>query len=209
MEPAGIGVGLVEPVGLVSKCLRILDEVDAGKISGAESRLLALCFEADKCRFLTWLLGVGIVDGRIEDNHNPLLDDDSQRQLVFSILSRMSAIWSAGDVLIAPVNGADLDDGHAFPGGGSAVEKTKVQKLLSPTQPTVASKRAKSAWALGGQAKFITQLEAFGTLVNRLYNLVPPARFGEGFSVPQLASPIVHMAAHDSKITWLFYASCF
>jgi hypothetical protein len=115
----------------------------------------------------------------------------------------MSAIWSAGDVSIAPVDGADLDDRHAFSGGGSAVEKTRVQKLLSPMQPTVPSKRAKMAWALGGQAKFITQLEAFGTLVNRLYDLVPPARFGEGYSVPQLASPIVHMAAHDSKITWL------
>ncbi len=104
---------------------------------------------------------------------------------------------------ITAFDGANLDDTHAFPGCGGTVDKSWVQKLLSSAQRMVASKRAKMAWALGGKAKFIIQLDIFGTWVNRLHKLVSPAEFGGKHSGTSLTGPEVHMAAPDGYLTWL------
>jgi hypothetical protein len=203
LEIVGVGIGVVGLAGLVSTCLDVLDKVDTYKNFGAESRSLELCFEADKHRFKKWLLGVGIVNGCLQDEHHQLLDDDSMSQLVVKIVRHICALWSAGGASAAAFDFVNQHDAHAFPGGGDTVGKSRAQKPPSSTLPMVASKRKRMAWALGGKAKFITQLESFGTLVNRLYDLVPPAQFSGGHSGNKLAGPEVHMATEDGKITGL------
>jgi hypothetical protein len=73
MEVAGVGIGVIGLLGLVSACLDVLDKVDTYQSFDSEARSLSLCFEVDKVRFRQWLHAVGIVDGRIKDDHHSLL----------------------------------------------------------------------------------------------------------------------------------------
>jgi hypothetical protein len=87
----------------------------------------------------------------------------------------MCSIWNAGDAVLCALDIADINSANIIPGGGrSASKQTKMQKQPTTLRPEPASKRAKMGWALSGKAKFITQLEAFEALVNRLYSLAPP-----------------------------------
>ncbi len=201
LEMVSVGIGVAGLVGLVSTCLDVLDKVNTYKNFDAESRSLALYFETDKRRFKKWLLGVGIVNGRLQDVHHQLLDDASQRQLVFDIVSHMCAVWSAGGASVAAFDLAVPDDAHAFPGRGGTVGTSRVQEPPSSTLPMVASKRTKMAWTLSGKKKFTDQLETFGKLVNCLYHLVPPARLGGEHSEYNLAGRERNKAAQDGKMT--------
>jgi hypothetical protein len=45
---------------------------------------MSACFDADKYRFSRWLLAVGIVNGRLKDNHHPLLDDPALQPILIN-----------------------------------------------------------------------------------------------------------------------------
>ncbi len=68
----------------ISTCLDVLDKVDAYKSSGSNSHVMSACFDADKYRFSRWLLAVGIVNGRLKDNHHPLLDDPALQPILIN-----------------------------------------------------------------------------------------------------------------------------
>jgi hypothetical protein len=189
MEIAGVGIGVVGLAGLVSTCLDVLERVDTYKAFGSDAQSLSLCFEADKHRFRQWLQTVGFVNGRLADAHNPLLDDPALKPLVYKILSHVCSIWGVGSARLSALEIADLGKADALPrgGGGGDGKLLRARKPTNPTRPSQSSKRTKIGWALGGgKAKFMTQLESFEALVNRLYSLVPPAGMGVG---PAAGSP--------------------
>jgi hypothetical protein len=152
--------------------LDVLNKVDAYKTFSSDSRSLSLCFEADKQRFCRWLNDVGFVNGRLKDDHHPLLDDPVLKPLVHKILSRMCNIWSTGSAMLSAMELADLDTTGTL---SHIATGSLAQKPQKSSKPIKASKRVKVGWALGGKAKFITQLESFEALVNRLYRLIPPS----------------------------------
>jgi hypothetical protein len=54
-------------------------------------------------------------------------------------------------------------------------------------------------WALGGKAKFITRLETFETLVNRLHSLVPPAGMRLGTALGASAGSKSHTTQTEGE----------
>jgi hypothetical protein len=199
MEPASLCVGVVGLVGLVSACLDVLDKVDTYKTFSSDSRSLLLCFEADKQRFRRWLHDVGFVNGRLIDGHHPLLDDATLKPLVHKILSRMCNIWGTGSAMLSAMELADLDTTNTLSRSGSSMSAT--QKPQKPIKQMLASKRVKVGWALGGKAKFITQLESFEALVNRLYSLIPPSGLRGGASSDSAATFETDKDTQEGRIT--------
>ncbi len=117
----------------------------------------------------------------------------------------MCSIWGVGSAKLSTFDIAELSNADALPGGGGVGgggdgKPTKVQKPSNPTRPVQASKRTKIGWALGGKAKFITQLESFEALVNRLYSLVPPAGMGIGPAAGSATGPEAHKNPTEGRL---------
>jgi hypothetical protein len=142
----------------LATCLGIFEHVDAYQAFSTDSRTLALCFEADKHPFRRWMRAVGIVDGRVvADAHHPLLDDTSVAPLVYKIVSCVCTLWGGAGSDSTLLSEWDLKEPDAasdqIAGGGGGVSGTTTSKQLwRKKHHTLAAKRAKLGWALGGKA---------------------------------------------------------
>ncbi len=154
MEAAGVALSAVGLFGLVSVCLDALDRVDTYRTFGPDAHLMSLCFEADKLRFRRWLQAVGIVNCRLIDTHNQLLQDPAVKPLVYDIVSHMCRIWAAGSGQPSAFDISDLGKADTIPAGsgvcgGSGEDNiSKGQKPFNTTRTAQASKRTKIGWAL-------------------------------------------------------------
>ena len=72
MDPVGFAVGLLS---LFGTCMDAMDKFGTFRDFSQESRQLFSIFEADKKRFQEWAREVGISNGKLEDIHNPRLDN--------------------------------------------------------------------------------------------------------------------------------------
>jgi hypothetical protein len=180
--------------------LDVLDKVDAYKSFGSDSQVMSLCFDADRYRFSRWLQAVGIVNGRLEDDHHPLLDDPALQPLLYNILSCVCSIWGVGSATLGALDAANLDRADTFL-SCDAGKPMKAQKMLNASQSRLGAKKVKIGWALGGKAKLMAQLEAFDALVDRLYRLVPPtvtSKASPGASTP----PDIRMNQLEGRFTF-------
>ncbi|KAI5460897.1 prion-inhibition and propagation-domain-containing protein, partial [Mariannaea sp. PMI_226] len=157
MEPVGLAVGVVGMAGLFTSCLDLLAKIDSYRDFGDDSRSLAARFNSDKLRFEKWGRAVGIEQGKLSSNHHQALDDQTTCSVVVDLIT-----------LIIQQISSEVD---MEPAGN----KSSVLNRPRPYQniPTV-SKRQKIAWALRGREKRAAQVEQFGILVQKLWELVPP-----------------------------------
>ncbi|KAF6823075.1 ankyrin repeat domain-containing protein 52 [Colletotrichum plurivorum] len=162
MEPVGLTIGIAGLAGLFSACLDAVQNFDSYKTYGRDSRFLAARFDADKERFERWGQAVGIKDEKLSDTHHPALDDQKTRSLVHKLLSSIRDFDSSADGAVEqqPL----LTDGK-FP----------TNQLARPHHgaPTD-SKWRKATWALRGKTKRTDQVQSFATLVQCLFELIPP-----------------------------------
>lgn len=164
MDPLSLtfGVaGIVGLAGLFSTCLDVIDRVESYKDFGIESQSIFSQFEADKLLFQRWAQKVGISDRGLEDNHHKDLNDPETVLIVEKLFMSIHEIFSVTETTFLNLNQSLQVDSHVSQG------RSQQYKIQS------ASKRSKLSWALKGKAKFITQVQQFGVLVQRLQSLVP------------------------------------
>lgn len=171
MEAAGLGVGIVGIAGLFGTCLDIIEKVDSYNDFGVDSDYLFARFEADRVRFRQWGRNTGIDK---EDHHHNALDDPAVRSAVDKILKSIKNIDGMEDNI--PIN-------HGIPGHQGSGAQPKKRMQFEDFQGEI-SRRSKVRWALRGKAKFLSLVEAFDSLVQKLYDLVPT---GQTTAVDQMA----------------------
>jgi len=152
MEPTGLALGLVGLAGVFSACLDVVERVDSYRDFGVDSRAILSQFDADKLLFRKWGKAVGLEEnGKIANDHHKNLDDPTIVSIVRDILHSINDI--AGE-----------------PGEGSSPGQHLPFKKFRGN----ASGKSKIGWALRQKARFITLLQQFGNLVDKLHALVPP-----------------------------------
>lgn len=170
MESIGLVVGFAGLVGLFSTCLDVIDKIDSYRDYAFESQSIVAQFEADKLLFQKWAQSVGIDRGKSKDTHNRDLDNPETALMVEKILSSIQEIFSKTEGIIShlqPVSEAGPKSSREnAPFSHGSIQNQKFQVPMS--------RRQRIGWALKGKAKFITQIQQFGALVQRLHSLVPP-----------------------------------
>lgn len=128
---------------------------------GIDSRSISSQFEADELLSQRWAQKVGMSDRGLKEDHHKDLDDPEIASMVEKLLTSIREIFSVTENTFSDPNQAPQANPHSSRGHS----QVKIQS---------ASKRSKIGWALKGKAKFITQVQQFGALVQRLQTLVPP-----------------------------------
>jgi len=156
MEPASLGIGVAALVGLFSTCLDIVEKWDSYKGFGVESASLIARLTADRVRFKQWGRSVGISgpEENSPDRH-VALDDPS--------------VQAAVDLVLQSIQNLDKD----------ANKFTEKPAYAAPPRgdpmPTAPSRGTRVSWALRGKARLLDLVASFESLVQKLYDLVPPA----------------------------------
>lgn len=161
MEAAGLGIGIAGLAGLFSACLDIIEKVDSYKDFGFESDYLFARFDADRVRFRKWGENVGINQ---EEHHHSSLDDPAVRPAVDKILQSIRNIDGGTEDTIPTNNGM-----------ASMLPQSQKRMQFEIFQGET-SRRHKFRWTLRGKARFITIVEAFDSLVQKLHDLVPTSQ---------------------------------
>ena len=170
MEPISFTVGIVGLAGLFSVCLDVIDKVDSYKEFGLESRLIVAQFKADKHLFTQWAQDVGIGKNKLKNKYHTRLDNQEINSIVQGILSSIQEIFSKTEGTMSNLQPVVEAGPTSFPDGIRFLNTR--QKAQKPEGAI--SKRSRIGWSLRSKAKFISQVQQFGALVQRLHSLVPP-----------------------------------
>ena len=172
MEVGGLLIGIAGLAGLFSTCLQVLDHIESFANFDPDTRHAVTRFKSDKLLLRLWADAVGIVDGKMRDEHHILLDDAAIQAMVKEILFNIYQIFDSAEGISRKLR-PDLEYGKSKGADPGDFCTSNLQKLTAI--PTLKSKRNKIGWAIHGKTKFGAQLETFGILVEKLYSLVPPS----------------------------------
>ena len=170
MEPIGFTIGVVGLAGLFSVCLDLIDKVDSYKKFGLESRSIVAQFKADKHLFTQWAQDVGIDKNKLKNNYHARLDNQETNSIVQEILSSIQEIFSNTEGMMSNLRPVVEAGPASFPDG---IRFLNTRQKSQKPEGTI-SKRSRIGWSLRSKAKFISQVQQFGALVQRLHSLVPP-----------------------------------
>lgn len=164
-------VGVAGLAGLFSTCLQVLDHIESFANFDSDTRHAITRFKSDKLLLRIWADAVGIVDGKLREKHHFLLDDAAIQAMVKEILLNICQIFDSAEGISKKLR-PDLAYSISKAADSGDFCTSNFQKLAIAPAPK--SKRNKIVWAIQGRSKFESQLETFGILVEKLYNLVPP-----------------------------------
>lgn len=171
MEFAGLAISVAGLAGLLGTCIDAVNRVDTYRKFGFKSRYITAQFAADKFLLHKWAEAVGITNGRLQDVHHRDLDRDEVVIAIARTLSNIREIFSAVNSFSSNLYGLSLDNKSTFPIDPD--DYTNDHSTEEKESRILVSKASKLKWSLGGKARFKTQIEAFGVLVGKLYNIIP------------------------------------
>lgn len=164
MEPVGLAVGIVGLAGLFSTCLDVIDKIESFKDFGVDSQALFAEYEGFRLMFIQWGRQVGIRNGELETTHHSALDDEETANVVKKILLSIQAVFDKSETAfpeLRPHTGAPTQNKSLF--GGREEHQ----------QSQLTTKKGKFKWAVKGKTTFLARVQAFGTLIQILHNLIP------------------------------------
>ena len=171
MEPISLAVGVV---ALYSGVIDILDLVKGYREFGTESQTTLLTFEASKLKLQNWATALGISHGKLDETHDPRLDDLHTAKVVKNILELTIKIFDkvehTTESLKVPSRQRSVGtEGWILPGDDTKNPSGKRQAF---------STRSRVAWATGGKDRLNKAVRSFEGLVNLLSEVVPPQKSG-------------------------------
>lgn len=170
MDPISFTAGIVGLAGLFSVCLDVIDKVDSYKDFGVDSRSIIAQFEADKHLFIKWAQDVGLDKVKPNGNYHSELDNPETHLIVQKVLSSIQEIFNKTEGTVSNLQPA-IDIGPtSFPNGIHFLNTRK----RSQNPKGIISKMGRIGWSLRSKANFVSQVQQFGALIQRLYSLVPP-----------------------------------
>ncbi|VUC25834.1 unnamed protein product [Clonostachys rosea] len=156
MEAAGLAIGVAGLAGLFSACLDAIEKAQSYRGASRDSDRLDVQFQADVLRFKKWGQEVGIRDGILIDPHHIALDDEATKASINQVLAIILDLHKTGEQ-------------------GMPRRRTGLEESDKAHRHDVAtSKRKKVSWALWGKEKREKDVELYATLVQKLYDLIPP-----------------------------------
>ena len=168
MEITGLVIGVA---AVFNVCIDVLERIDSYRDFGTDSGQTVARFEADKIRLQEWADDVGISDGKMRDMHHNRLDRPEIVSVVKTILYYIRELFDATEHTQAQLRlPANIADSTSLALHGPFRSDMKAKRKAHSS----ISVRSGIGWALKSKAKFITQVEKFEVLVDKLYALVPP-----------------------------------
>ncbi|KAJ2997896.1 hypothetical protein NUW58_g504 [Xylaria curta] len=183
MEVASLSIGIAGLAGLFSTCLDMVGRWDSYKDFVLESGSIKARFVADRVRFRQWGERVGLDQGKFKDDHHQTLDDPVVRSAVHLILHNIARIDD--DVKNLSSYLGDLSHlSSSLPESSLALPSshTLFEKLAPPRKKRI-------GWAMRGKTRTLVLVGSFETLVQKLYNLVPPEEQKSKVTAPIGSSP--------------------
>lgn len=171
MEIAGLAVGVAGLAGLFGACMGAMEHLQSYKTAGQQSSHIIAAFDANKLLFRKWAKSVGMAENRLEDVHHPDLDDAAVASVVGKILSSICNIFKMTDSISSKWLLKSLDSEMFSLKITSGIPQGNLIDMKN-TQ-SLDSRRARLSWALGGKENLSAQVEGFGLLVEKLYEIIP------------------------------------
>ncbi|PQE15343.1 Ankyrin repeat domain-containing 52 protein [Rutstroemia sp. NJR-2017a WRK4] len=168
MEPVGLAIGVAGLAGLFNSCLDVIDRASSYKHYGVETRAIIAQLDADKLLLEQWGQRVGIREGKLEETHHRYLDSLNIKFVVEKILSSIKELFTKKDIALL--------DSNYIPGADPKLSKEgnySVRMNIQNPRFRETTMSNKLKWALKDKTKFIAQVQQFGTLVQKLHDLVP------------------------------------
>ncbi|KAI6777808.1 uncharacterized protein J7T54_002844 [Emericellopsis cladophorae] len=149
---------------LMLLCKEAIDRVKDYQSFASDSASLSVQLNAHRVRLERWGRSVGLDNGQLSAEHDPLLDDDQTRSMVGSLLTIINSTLGS--------------DGRQYQARGvpTNLDATLGNINQLRTLDGVGSRRRKLTWALGGKGDRTMQITQLGKLVQHLHDLVPPGR---------------------------------
>lgn len=173
MEVAGLGIGIAGLVGLFSSCLEAIDKVKDYKSSTFDPDALNVQFDAERLRLQHWGCNVGLEleNGRLSTSHHERLNDNKLRSMVEDLLRIIHDILKSDERFDQSGNGKA--------GLSSNVASSRANQPRRTRERVARSRTSRVIWARGGgKGDRTAQVTQLGSLVQHLYNLVPPIESG-------------------------------
>jgi hypothetical protein len=165
MEVAGLVVGGVALAGLYSACVEAVEHVESYRNLEVDAQQLSTRFKASKVILQRWAARVGLLNGRLSDDHDPRLEDPGIAEAICDVFFCLRKIMVTNNAVESRYNSKS---------GDSVLELTQARQASTSANALIPSRRQdKIAWVFSGRRKFATQLEIFETLVEKLQSLVP------------------------------------
>lgn len=171
MEAAGLGVGVMGLVGLLSSAREAKDMYDSYRAFESESRPIDAQRDAARVLLQKWSESVGYGRDSLHDDHHEAFDDPGVRKAVDQIVQCLQYMDIGADS--KPTDPSLLsraqDRRPRDPpiGLGRPIQMDKSQKTTS--------KRTKFGWAFQDKKKASDQTQHVAALLQNLRELVPPA----------------------------------
>ena len=165
MEIAGAAVGVI---GLFSACVDVLEKIDSYRDFDVDFHSVGAKFEADRVLFRRWGRAVGIDKGRLSDAHHEGLDEAETASAVAKILSSIQELHSNMKNAQSSSQSKKGDPNTRLTAGQPPGSLAQYQNDWEPV-----SRKQKLVWSLRNKARYISKVDHFGALVQRLQALVP------------------------------------
>lgn len=206
MEFVSFAVGVAGLAGLFSACVDAIENVHAYKNYDYESSYINAPFAANKPLFQRWADGVGISSGKLKDVHHPDLDNVEVVSVVGRMLSNIQDIFSRTDSISSKLAIKSTDDEIL---SLSKINNSSQKKFFSTKNSHASPSRGnKLFWALGGKTHFIAQVDVFGVLVGKLYEIIPVGEAGNLSKSTSLYRSILRARTYAKQVIQQKLQSC-
>lgn len=157
MDPASLAVGIVGIAGLFTSILEVVDRVHTYRSFSADFEALNVRLRADRVRLEQWGQHIGLNTAEASARH-PALSNPNIFPVVESLLRILARITQADDTKRNELEDEMLGTGYGRPAYNAPSE----------------SKRTRMRWAIRGKGEWREQVELFGSVVQKLHDIVPP-----------------------------------
>ncbi len=186
MDAASLAAGIVGLAGLYNAVLAALENVDAYRKFGQDSRFIATRLELVKTQFREWADRVGLANAsaagpNLSTKHHRRLDDPVMFKLVRSTLLQMKERLDPSETAINRLDLADLDDDELPPltaDGGSNATARGIRASFGILR-TGTSRKTKLEWVLWGKNRVMKSINEFEVLLEKLWKIIPPEAVDE------------------------------
>lgn len=169
MELAGVALGVVS---LYNTSIDVLHRVDAYRGFNMESQTTLAHYDAAKLRLQNWAKMLGMSEGDLKSPHDARLDDPQTASVIKNMLRCLNKIFDKIEDTSGPFKPPARQRTLETFAWSTPFDDARGKLLEEVSTPT--SKRTRIGWAAGGKSRLEKEVRSFESLVNILYDVVPP-----------------------------------
>ncbi|KAI0546089.1 prion-inhibition and propagation-domain-containing protein [Xylaria curta] len=178
-EAAGLAIGAIALIGLVTDCLDLFSYISASRSLGQDYEILNTKLDIEKTLFLQWIQRVKL----LTSDHDKRLDDPQTQAMVTQSLASIRLLLTEGQVL-RDRYGLQEDSDHvdedifitlSSPRMNEFVKGFRALDLRIKQKRTNVSKIDRVRWVAVDKDKFNRLVGELAYFITKLHDIVPPA----------------------------------